>query len=90
MKILKLPAKSTINVNRLRRLCIEITKTWDNINPAFINEISELRKTNRAVRNQYKLNLEVLIINQVNFGAKSIRYLLTKNFEFTSILYKVK
>ena len=42
------------------------------------NEIFELRKTNRAVRNQYKLNLEVPIINQVTFGAKSIRYLRSK------------
>ena len=40
-----------------------------------MNEILELRKTKRAVRNQYKLNLEVPIINQVTFGAKSIRYL---------------
>ena len=40
-----------------------------------MNEIFELRKTNRAVRNQYKLNLEVPIINQVTFGAKSIRNL---------------
>ena len=35
----------------------------------------ELRKTNRAVQNQYKLNLEVPIINQVTFGAKRIKYL---------------
>ena len=40
-----------------------------------MNEIFELRKTSRAVQNQYKLNLEVPIINQVTFGAKSIRYL---------------
>ena len=40
-----------------------------------MNEIFELRKTNKAVRNQYKLNLEVSIINQVAFGAKTIRYL---------------
>ena len=40
-----------------------------------MNEIFELRKAKRAVRNQYKLNLEVPIINQVTFGAKSIRYL---------------
>ena len=40
-----------------------------------MNEISELRKTNKAVRNQYKLNLEVPIINHVTFGSKSIRYL---------------
>ena len=39
-----------------------------------MNEIFELRKTKRAVQNQYKLNLEVPIINQVIFGAKSIRY----------------
>ena len=73
--ILKISGKSTVNVNRLRSLCIEIFKTLNNINPAFMNEIFELRKTNRAVRNQYKLNLEVPIINQVTFGAKSIRYL---------------
>ena len=40
-----------------------------------MNEGFELRKTKKAVRHQYKLNLEVPIINQVTFGAKSIRYL---------------
>ena len=40
-----------------------------------MNGIFELRKTNRAIRNQYKPNLEVPIINQVTFRAKSIRYL---------------
>ena len=73
--ILKLAGKSTINVNRHRSLCIESFKTLNNINPTFMNEIFELRKTNRAVQNQYKLNLEVPIINQVTFGAKSIKYL---------------
>ena len=58
-----------------RSLCIESFRTLNNINPAFMNEIFELRKTNRAVRNQYKLNLEVPTINQVTFGIKSIRYL---------------
>ena len=33
-----------------------------------MSEIFELRKTNVAVRNQYKLNLEVPIINQIGFG----------------------
>ena len=73
--ILKLAVKCTMHVNRLRSLFIKIFKTLSNINPAFMNEIFELRKTKRAVRNQYKLNLEVPIINQVTFGAKSIRYL---------------
>ena len=40
-----------------------------------MNDIFELRKTNRAVRNQNKLNLDVPIINQVTSVAKSIRYL---------------
>ena len=73
--ILKLVGKSTINVIRLKSLCIETFKTLNNIDPDFINEIFEFTKTKRAVRNQYKLNLEVPIINQVTFGAKSIRYL---------------
>ena len=59
--ILKLSGKSTMNVTRLRSLRIEIFKTLNSINPAFVNEIFELRKTKKAVRNQYKLNLEVLL-----------------------------
>ena len=73
--ILKLAGKSTMNVTRLRSLSIEMFKTLNSINPTFVNDIFELRKTNRAIRNQYKPNLEVPIINQVTFGAKSIRYL---------------
>ena len=79
--LLKLAEKSTMNVTGLRSLCTDIFKTLNNINPVFMNEIFELRKTKRAVRNQYKLNLEVPIINQVTFGAKSIRYLGQKSSE---------
>ena len=50
--ILKISGKSTMNVNRLRSLCIEIFKTLNNINPAFMNEIFELRKT----KGQFKIN----------------------------------
>ena len=78
--VLKLAGKSGMNVTRLRGLCIESFKTLNNINPAFMNEIFELRKsnTNRAVQNQYKLNLEVPIINQqsvpqTRFGSYSKR-----------------
>ena len=84
--ILKLAGKSTMNVNRLRSFCNETFKTLTNINPAFMNETFELRKPNKAVRNQYKLNLEILIIDQVTFGAKGIRYLVPKfwnHFHFT-------
>ena len=36
--ILKLAGKSTMNVARLRRLCIETFKTLNNIDPAFMSE----------------------------------------------------
>ena len=56
VSIPKLAEKSAINVTRLRSLCIEIFKTLNNINPAFMNEVFELRKTKRVVRNQFKLS----------------------------------
>ena len=43
--------KSTVNVNRLRSFRFGISKAMNNINQAIMNEILELRKTNRAIRN---------------------------------------
>ena len=42
--ILKVAGKCTMFVNRLRSFCIKIFKTLSNINPAFMNEIFELKK----------------------------------------------
>ena len=70
----KLEREEAMKVNGLRSLCIEIYKSINNINPTYMNEIFELRKTSRAVRSNYKLNLEVPTINQVSFGNKSLRY----------------
>ena len=39
-----------------------------------MKQISQLRETNRTVRNQYKLNLNVPKVNQVRFVEKSLRY----------------
>ena len=63
-----------MKVNRLRSLCIKIYKSINNINPTYLNEVFKLRKTNRAVRSNYKLNLDVPTINQLSFGDKSLRY----------------
>ena len=76
--ILKIAGKITMNVTRLRSLCFEFFKSANSINPASLNEIFVLRKNNRAVGNQCKLNLEVPTINQVTYGAKSVRYLGSK------------
>ena len=63
-----------MKVNRLRTLCIEIYKSINNINPMYMNGIFKLRETSRAVRSNYKINLDVPAINQVSFGDKSLRY----------------
>ena len=73
-ELLQKTGKEPMKVNRLRSLCIKIYKLINNINPMYINEISKLRKTSRAVRSNYKLNLDVPTINQVSFGDKSLRY----------------
>ena len=73
-ELLQKAGKKTMKVNRLRSLCIEIYKLINNINPTYMNEIFKLRKISRAVRSNYKLNLDVPTINQVSFGGKSLRY----------------
>ena len=54
-----------------------------------MNEIFKLRKTSRAVRSNYKLNLDMPTITQVNFGDKSLRYYGPKNLEFTPFSDKI-
>ena len=70
-ELLQKAGKETMKVNRLRSLCTEIYKLINNINPTYMNEILKLRKISRAVRSNYKLNLDVPTINQVSFGGKS-------------------
>ena len=72
--LLQKAGKETMKVNRLRSLSIEIYKSINNVNPTYMNDIFKLTKTSRAVRSNYKLNLEVPTLNQVSFGDKSLRY----------------
>ena len=45
----------------------------NNLNPCIMQELFKLRETNRNVRNKYKLNLNIPVVNQVNYGTKSLR-----------------
>ena len=63
---------SSMNVKRLRALCIEIFKTLNNLNPSFMKEIFSLRQTNRPVWEKYKLNLDIPSYNQITFGRKAL------------------
>ena len=58
-ELLQKAGKETMKVNRLRSLCTEIYKLINKINPTYMNEILKLRKISRAVRSNYKLNLDV-------------------------------
>ena len=42
--------RATMNVNRLRILCIEIYKTINNLNPKFMRDLFSLRETSRLIR----------------------------------------
>lgn len=51
--------KVSMDVNRLRALCIEIYKTINRFNPAFMDRMFGLKNNNRLVREKYKINLAV-------------------------------
>ena len=55
----------------------------------YMNEIFMLRETSRAVRSNYKLNLDVPAINQVSFGNKSLRYYWPKIWNSLLFSYKI-
>ena len=43
-----------------------------------MQELFKLRETNRNVHNKYKLNLNIPVVNQVNYGTKNFRSFLSK------------
>ena len=79
---------STMNVKRLRFLCVEIYKTINNLNPSFMKQIFELRETNRNIREKYCLNSNIPNYNQVTFGEKSMRIFGPKIWN--SLTYHIK
>ena len=85
---LRLSSSCAINVRLKRNLCVEIYKTLNNLNPTFMREIFETRKTKRAVRERYKINLEIPRVNQASFGTKSLRFYGPKIWN--SLAYHIK
>ena len=73
-QLLEKSGKCNMNICRLRYLCIEIYKTFNDLNPSFMKEIFEKRNENRVTRDRYKLNLNIPRRNQVMFGAKSLKF----------------
>ena len=73
-ELLTLSGNCVINVRLKKNLYIEIYKTLNDLNPSFMWEISETRKTKRVVCEKYKINLEIPRVNQASFGTKSLRF----------------
>ena len=69
-ELLRLSGSCAINL----RLCVEIYKFLNDLNPSFMWEIFVTRKTKRAVRERYKTYLEIPRVNQASFGTKSLRF----------------
>ena len=67
-----------MNVRRLRTLCLEIYKTFNDLNPSFMNNIFIPKINDREVRDKYKLNLNIPKWNQRTFGYKSLKVLGSK------------
>ena len=61
-------------------LCIEVYKTLNSFNPCFMQELFKPRETNRNVRNKYKLNFDIPVVNQV-FRALSELSITARKFE---------
>ena len=79
---------SSMNVKRLRALCIEIFKTLNNLNPSFMKEIFSLRQTNKPVQEKYKLNLDCSSYNQVTLDREPLTFFGPKTWN--SLPYHIK
>ena len=84
--LLEKSGKPTMNLARERLLCIEVCKSLNSLNPCFMQELFKLTETNRNVRNKYKLNLDIPVVNQVTYGTKILRSFKPKIMELSTTL----
>ena len=71
--LLEKSSKPTMNLARERLLCIGVYKTLNSLNPCFVQGLFKLRETNRNICNKSKLNLNIPVVNQGNYGTKSFK-----------------
>ena len=83
-KFIRLP----MGVKRNYKLYVEIYKTLNDLNPSLMKEIFELRLCSRAIREQYKLNLNIPRKKQATFGTKSLEIIDPKIWN--NISYHIK
>ena len=77
-----------MDVQRKHKLCTDIYKTLNNLNPSFMKEIFQLRLCSGPVREQYKLKLNISRKRQVTFGTKTLESLGPKHWN--NLRYHIK
>ena len=77
-QLLEKSGKSNMNLRQITFLCIETYKTIDSLNPDFKKNVFKMKKYNRAVRDRYKLHLNISRTNQVTFRTNSLKCYGTK------------
>ena len=80
-----LSGSCAINVRLGKNLCVEIYKTLNYMNPSFMREIFETRKTKRGVRGRCRINLEIPGVNQASHGTQDSKILWIPDFELSLI-----
>ena len=78
---------STIEVRRIRALCVEIYKTLNNLNPDYMKDI--FVKPDGRHSSRRPLNISVPRAHQATFGLKSIRYEGAKTLECAARIYQI-
>ena len=71
-QLLNKAGRYSISINRLRTLCVEIYKNFNELNPSFMKNIFTLKETDRFTREQYKLHLNTPSHNQMTLRAKNL------------------
>ena len=71
--LLEKTGKIKMSVNTLKNLCAEIYKTINKLHPEFMDNILQGKENKRLVSEQYKLNLQTPVRNQITFGAKILK-----------------
>ena len=86
-RLLSKSSTSSMNVKRLRALCVELYKTINKLNPNF-KDLFILRFTNRPIREKYKMNIIISEFNQVTYGKKSLNLKCLMSTKRSHILKK--
>ena len=71
-QLLNKAGRSSMSINRLRTLCVEICETSDELNLSFMKNIFMVKETDSLTREQCKTNLNTPSYNQMTFGYKSL------------------